>query len=958
MTDIAMIAQTATTLLSHGTVAEIRVLNTPRGGTVSGYFDDLQAFIRAARQWSGKAPAVYATLNPCNPALLARAANRLKERVRTTTSDSDIVHRSWLPLDFDPVRPADISATEAEHDAALHRAEACAAWLTQHGWPAPVAADSGNGGHRLYAIDLPNDEASTALLQRGLEALAMYFSDSEVKLDVGVFNAGRIWKVYGTMACKGDNLPERPHRLARLLDVPAPVEVVTRAQLEALAALVPAPPQTPSRSGPQGREAFELDRWIADHGLPVVSRGAWGSGGARWILNPCPWNSAHTNKSAFIVQFASGAIAAGCHHNGCQENDWHALRRLYEPGWTPYRDRPQSAPASKNGSHAGVGAEGLSSLSSLSSQPGENGENGVFASEEELNSLFSLNSQVTVILREEAFHGLAGELVRLISPHTEANEAALLIQFLTYFGALVGRQPYYVVGATKHYPNLFAVLVGPTGKARKGTAYDHIKALMKSVDTSWSDAHVIGGCGSGEGIINAVRDPITKREPIKVKGKITGYEDILSDPGIIDKRLLIYEPEFASVLKVVSREGNILSMTLRQAWDSDRLQNTVKTSPQKATNAHVALLGHITADELKTLLTTTEAANGFGNRFLWMGVKRTKLLPDGGGLEDINMQEIRTKLRHAHQASKGITRMWRDAEATRAWRALYKPLSEDQPGLAGALLARSEPHVLRVSMLYALLDASAVIRPEHLYAALAVWEYAEASVHSIFGTTSGNQDADTLRDALRWAEAGRMTKTEIISEVFHGHIKAHNLNAAIRTLAQEGLVTRQFAPSTGGRRKEYICYGSSSNNSILTRARTGYIELARLALTSVSSGETKTCELSELSELSPSPPVTTPHSPKMSDCEESEESELSPSPPVTTWNDRVVQAGDWCFVLSVDGVQQNAEPYFIASIENGSDGQQYARFYETDTGWPLAQCVRADPPELIDESDAAGDLLA
>jgi hypothetical protein len=223
MTDTAMIQHTAAVLLQPGAVAELRILDTPRG-TVSGYFDNTPAFTQAAQQWSGKAPAVYCTLNPCTPALLARAANRLKERVKSTTSDRDIVRRGWFPLDFDPVRPADISSTDAEHDAALHRAEACAAWLTQRGWPDPVAADSGNGGHSLYRIDLPNDDASRALLQRCLEALAMYFSDSAVALDVSVFNAARIWKVYGTMACKGDNLPERPHRLSQLLGVPSTLE--------------------------------------------------------------------------------------------------------------------------------------------------------------------------------------------------------------------------------------------------------------------------------------------------------------------------------------------------------------------------------------------------------------------------------------------------------------------------------------------------------------------------------------------------------------------------------------------------------------------------------------------------------------------------------------------------------------------------------------------------------------
>ena len=155
MTDAAMIQQTALTLFQPGTVIEVRIFNTVRDGTVSGYFDNSQDFTHAAAAWSGKAPGVYATLNPCNPALLARSANRLQVRVKATTADHDIVQRVWLPLDFDPVRPAGISTTDAEHQTALERAASCTAWLTEQGWPLPVAADSGNGGHGLYRIDCP-----------------------------------------------------------------------------------------------------------------------------------------------------------------------------------------------------------------------------------------------------------------------------------------------------------------------------------------------------------------------------------------------------------------------------------------------------------------------------------------------------------------------------------------------------------------------------------------------------------------------------------------------------------------------------------------------------------------------------------------------------------------------------------------------------------------------------------
>jgi hypothetical protein len=205
----------------------------------------------------------------------------------------------------------------------------------EQGWPLPVLADSGNGGHLLYRIDLSNDESSRDVLARCLAALALRFSDEAVSVDETVFNAARIWKLYGTRTCKGDPTPERPHRRAGLCEAPTRLEVVPRDLLENLAALAPAQPD------PRGRTSgarLDVEAWLMKNGLPVVQRGTW-NGGRKWILNPCPWNSDHTNRATFIVQFPDGAIAAGCHHNSCHGKGWHSLRDLVEPGWRTTREK-------------------------------------------------------------------------------------------------------------------------------------------------------------------------------------------------------------------------------------------------------------------------------------------------------------------------------------------------------------------------------------------------------------------------------------------------------------------------------------------------------------------------------------------------------------------------------------------------------------------------------------------
>jgi len=207
-------------ILAPGQITELRALNAKlagdyRPGTVSGYFDDIDKLAAAAASIRC-ASGVYFVPNIVNPALLARAHNRIRQvQKESTTSDADIIARRWMLIDVDPMRPAGISSTDSEHQAALAVAQQIADHLRGEGWTDPLMGDSGNGGHLLYRIDLPTADGS--IVQRCLAALASQFNTPTVKVDTDVFNPARIWKLYGTVACKGDSTPERPHRLARIL---------------------------------------------------------------------------------------------------------------------------------------------------------------------------------------------------------------------------------------------------------------------------------------------------------------------------------------------------------------------------------------------------------------------------------------------------------------------------------------------------------------------------------------------------------------------------------------------------------------------------------------------------------------------------------------------------------------------------------------------------------------------
>lgn len=337
-------------ILRTGYVYEVRAPHT-RQGTVSGYFDDPEQLHAAAMQHDGHVPALYTTLNPVNPALLARAHNRLATYAKHTTSDADILRREWLLIDCDATRPANISSTDAEHQAALDRAGTIMEWLTSLGWPSPVVADSGNGGHLLYKIDEPNDTDATHTVTSILELLALRFDDPAVVVDRKVFNAARITKLYGSMVCKGDDMPDRPHRRSAILFIPVPLDSVQPECLRGLAAQLPTDPH-PRRS--MNGAALDLRGFITRHGLTVTKEKPW-NGGTVFELDTCPFNAEHVRSSS-LIQFPSGAVTFSCLHNSCHELRWTALRARLEPdrsASTPTRVPPEEEHPAAEGSPPG-----------------------------------------------------------------------------------------------------------------------------------------------------------------------------------------------------------------------------------------------------------------------------------------------------------------------------------------------------------------------------------------------------------------------------------------------------------------------------------------------------------------------------------------------------------------------------------------------------------------------------
>ncbi len=336
-----------------GDVVEVRVPRS-RKGVVSGYVKDAESFADAA-MWVYHnveySDGIYFTINQLNPDLLARSANTVQPYVRYSTSDENITRRKLLPIDLDPIRPSGISSTEEEHDAARVLARTIKKDLISKGWPEDsfVVADSGNGAYLNVGIDLPNDDAAKDLVQKILQGLDRKYSNDKVHVDTSTYNAARIMKIYGTIAKKGSNVSDRPHRTSKLLEYPDALETVSMDQLKSLVTefettppksespiaqkLTPTSPKSyrPQKKIRRISEMFDPEKYAKDHGLAVTGTKI-AKYGYLAMLGECPFDKTHGgNNETCLGRNSKGYPFFKCLHESCKDNHWRELKALLDP---------------------------------------------------------------------------------------------------------------------------------------------------------------------------------------------------------------------------------------------------------------------------------------------------------------------------------------------------------------------------------------------------------------------------------------------------------------------------------------------------------------------------------------------------------------------------------------------------------------------------------------------------
>ena len=322
------IRKTIQALKDSGELFEVRCLESNGKRVSSGYFRDTEMMLEQLSKLSTSDSNIYIMLNNIKPECYSREQrDKFITNAKVQTSDNDICGYEWLFIDVDPKRPAGVSSTDEQLRQAKGVGNKVYAFMKNLGFNNPITAMSGNGIHLLYKIRLRNSEENKTLIKNCLLALDMLFSDEFVDIDKTNFNPARICKLYGTMARKGSNTPENPHRMSHLLSEGSR-EPTDRAYLEKLSAMLPVPEKPQKYNGYSPRE-FDLEEWLIKYGLRYQKTSY--SDGTKYILEQCPFDSNHKGKDACIFQARSGAIGFHCFHNSCQDKTWRDVRMLFEP---------------------------------------------------------------------------------------------------------------------------------------------------------------------------------------------------------------------------------------------------------------------------------------------------------------------------------------------------------------------------------------------------------------------------------------------------------------------------------------------------------------------------------------------------------------------------------------------------------------------------------------------------
>ena len=785
--------------LEAGGCTEVRIFPTSRyltfngrreyvGTTVSGYYNDYAKLASDVIPFDGKA-AIYFTLNPCKPELMYRATNRLELSATQTTSDNDILCDMWFPIDLDPVCPTmGISSSDAELALTIQKRGEILSYLHVNHDIQCIGADSGNGCHLLIkTIVYPNNEKTKQKKKTLMQYLSQKFSNAQVNIDSSVSNMARIWKLYGTHACKGDPSEERPHRLSKLYlpeEAIPPTDLYSHLKIPSPASPSPTPKHKSSSpvAAVSSYANFNVEAYLNHWGKEwrILEKGniTW------YQFKECPVHSDHDGHEweCGICQDTVGKMGAKCMHN--EDYSWVNFKTVLGD-IQPYLDKPP---------HQLVGDSNASPLPNV--HPG---------GAELLPTTHRFPE-----FPPSAWRGIFNDFREAHYKTTEAPQAFLFGAMSAVVGALMGRQCWIRYGV-QTYPNMYLALIGETAKSHKSTAASKAESLLKLVDPS---ALCYQNLATAEGFIDILvplheDDEETEHErhnagistdelSPKFNAQLTRIrEKTLEYEGF---RLLAYIDEFSSLLKKATREsssGLIEAITLAYNCPT-KLDNPTRVSPLRAPNPTVSILTTTTVGRLMKNLLKEDTEGGFANRFTYFYGTSTEEIDWPEPEDTSKLNAVVVKLKQARLRWQNTEFFLLDS-ARALWKQFYHKWKVTRDGdTIDSVTSRLPTNAVKLAMQFALLENDTPeIKAEQLQAAIDIANYWYEVIKILFGGYGKTETQIFEQQVLDALSNGGKSRNELY-DVFSRNIDAKQLNSALDNLSKMEKIT-QFREKTRGR---------------------------------------------------------------------------------------------------------------------------------------------------------------
>jgi Protein of unknown function (DUF3987) len=388
----------------------------------------------------------------------------------------------------------------------------------------------------------------------------------------------------------------------------------------------------------------------------------------------------------------------------------------------------------------------------------------------------------------EMFTGILGEIVAAAAPGTEADPVGIYASLLAGAGVLVGNVPHLQVGNTRHPLLIWPLLFGRTGSGRKGEATNAAERFLQAADPEL-DMITASGLSTGEGLIERIRDA----DPGNDK-----------DEGVADKRLLMTEAEFASVMVRSRRDGSTLAAVLRQAWDGRGL-SVLNRKQYRASWSHIAVIGHIAPQEFKLRLADSDMAGGTYNRFLPLFVERNELKAIPAGTPQGVVTELGIRLSEAVSHASVMNQITLSDKAAEFWTdELYAEFSaaDDDDQAWTECTRRAAPYCLRIAALLSALDGCTTVSAQNLDAAAALIRYSVDSAKYVLDRQLRDPRLDRLRRAVTTAGPAGLSRSKV-SALFSRNLAKDVLDELLAILTEDGDYERFETPTAGRSRVAY-----------------------------------------------------------------------------------------------------------------------------------------------------------